>query len=231
MGCFPKVRRSSSRLSSAFRTKTKTRVLMIDENYHLNEEEMLTPLSTVQTASDHANDLVQDTRMAMELKLNSFCVTKELVATEMMTRQVVGSINHSVHASDAGTTSSGTMYYLSKSILPILNGRGVLWSCINPRKWMTTTIILCFVVSVKCIPNTPYSFFKSGGCDTYIPCHTTPIRTQVEHVPNTPYSFFKSGGCDTYIPCHTTPTWTHVEHDEQPWRARETWWAKWRGRR
>ena len=72
MGCFPKLRRSSNRLSSAFRTKTKTRVSMSDENYHLNEEEMLTPPSTVQTASDYANDLVQDTRMAIELKLNSF---------------------------------------------------------------------------------------------------------------------------------------------------------------
>lgn len=100
MGCLPKRKKSKSKVEEA----------VLGAEYLLNEEEMLGPASKVRDASEHANDLIQESRVAIELKLSCFCPTKEIKATEMITRHIVGSINHSLHASAGANT--GTMYYI-----------------------------------------------------------------------------------------------------------------------
>lgn len=78
--------------------------------FMMQEEEMMGPPSKIQEASEHAQELVLESRVAIEMKLGSFWPTKDLQATEMMTQHVVGSISHSVHC--GFDSQCGKMYFI-----------------------------------------------------------------------------------------------------------------------
>lgn len=59
---------------------------------------------------EHAQKLVKQVRMAIEIQLGSFWPEKNMKATQMITRQFISDLNQSVH--NGSDPSAGTMFYV-----------------------------------------------------------------------------------------------------------------------
>jgi len=59
---------------------------------------------------EHAQKLVKQVRMAIEIQLGSFWPEKNMSATQMITRQFISDLNQSVH--NGSDPSAGTMFYV-----------------------------------------------------------------------------------------------------------------------
>lgn len=84
----------------------------VDE-FTAREEAMMTAPSrcvVLDKQLAHAQELIKQARMAIEINLGSFWPEKEMKATQMITRQFIADIGASVH--NSADPQSGTMYYI-----------------------------------------------------------------------------------------------------------------------
>jgi len=80
------------------------------EHFDASEEDMLAKPSAVMDADEHAQNMIVQNRIAIEIQLGSFKPERNMKATQMITRGFIKNIGSSVHNSD--DPNGGTMYYI-----------------------------------------------------------------------------------------------------------------------